>query len=324
MTKELNNTGMSVAGIKKAKKKSFLWTLDQNKWLLLMALPGIILTICFNYLPMFGIVIAFKNINYAKGIWGSDFIGFKNFEFLFRSPDMFIMIRNTLLYNLTFIALGLVLSVSLAIMLTEIKNKFLPKVYQTVIFMPYFFSWVVVGYFSFALFNSQYGFINKAILEPLGMAEIAWFTEPKYWPAIIVLFQIWKSIGYGTVVYVASIAGIDESLYEAAAIDGATKWQQTIHITVPSLMPIIIILTILNVGKIFNADFGLFFQTTLDQGALYQTTTVIDTYVYRALQVTGDIGMSSAAGFVQSVVGFVLVIGTNALVKKIDSDSSLF
>ena len=253
-----------VNNIKEKNKK--LNRFKENKWLLLMTLPGILLILAFNYLPMFGVIIAFKNINNALGILGSPWSGFKNFEFLFRSPDLFIIVRNTLLYNMTFIFLGVVLGVSFAIMLTEIKNKFMPKLYQTVTFMPYFFSWVVVGYFSFALFNSQYGFINRAVLAPLGIEEIYWFTESKYWPTIIILFQVWKSLGYSTVVYVASIAGIDTSLYEAAAIDGATKWQQTKNITIPSLMPIITILTILNVGKIFNADFGLFFQTTLNQG----------------------------------------------------------
>jgi putative aldouronate transport system permease protein len=190
--------------------------------------------------------------------------------------------------------------------------------------MPYFFSWVVVGYFSFALFNGQYGFVNKSVLAPLGLEEVSWFTEPKYWPYIITSFQIWKSLGYNTVIYIAAIAGIDAELYEAACIDGAKKFKQAIHITLPSLAPIMVILTILAVGRIFNSDFGLFFQTTLNQGALYPATSVIDTYVYTALRVTGDTGMSSAAGLFQAVVGFALVLSTNIIVKKIDSGYSLF
>lgn len=305
-------------------KKGFFRDIKKNGVLLIMLIPGVLFTLAFGYLPMVGVLLAFKDINYSKGIFASDWVGLKNFEFFMKTPDAYVITRNTILYNGAFIILGLILSVFFAIALSEITNKRTSKVYQTIMFFPYFLSWVVVGYLSYALFNSSYGFINKSILEPLGIEGITWFTTPKYWPAIITAFHFWKGLGYSSVVYLAAIVGIDVSYYEAAAISGASRLQQIYYITLPSLKPLMIMMTILNIGKIFNADFGLFYQTTMNSGALYSVSNVIDTYVFRALRVTGDLGMASAASLYQSVVGFVLVLAANQVVRKLDNENSLF
>lgn len=297
--------------------------LNKNKSMLFMLLPGVLCLIAFNYMPMAGVLIAFKNINYVKGFIKSDWIGFKNFEFLFRTPDAYVITRNTVLYNVAFIILGIAIAVFFAVALSELKNKFFSKTYQTVMFLPYFLSWVSVSYLVYALLKVDLGFVNRTILVPLGMKPIEWYTEPKYWPFIIIALHIWKVVGYNSVVYLAAITGIDPEYYEAAAIDGATKWQQIIHITIPSISTVMIILLILDVGRIFHADFGLFYHTTLNSGALYPVTNVIDTYVFKSLRITGDLGMAAAASLYQAVVGLVLVLATNAVVNKIDSEKSL-
>jgi putative aldouronate transport system permease protein len=308
----------------KLKKKSFLRTVMKERHFLFMLLPGILYLLLNNYLPMFGTIIAFKSIDYAKGIWKSPWIGLKNFEFLFKTTDAWVITRNTILYNLLFIFLITTIAVLFAIMLNELRNRLASKFYQSVMFLPYFLSMVVVAYLGFSMLSEEYGFINKAILEPLGFKAISWYGEPKYWPFILPLVHVWKNIGYSTVIYLAAIIGIDNEYYEAALIDGATKWQRITWITIPMIRPLIIIMTLLAVGKILNADFGLFYQVPMDAGALYSTTNVIDTYVYRALLQLSDIGMSSAAGLYQAVVGFFVVLGANALVKKYSKDDALF
>ncbi|MBL4936235.1 sugar ABC transporter permease [Clostridium sp. YIM B02515] len=299
-----------------------------NKELLLLALPGAVWFLIFSYLPIFGVIIAFKNFritgkSFIKSLIDSDWVGFKNFEFLFKTNNAWVITRNTVLYNLVFIVLGIVLPVCLAIIVNELLNKKMAKVYQSAMFLPYFLSWVVVSYCLFAFLSVDKGYINH-LLARLGHGEISWYTEPKYWPFIIIFMSQWKGIGYGTVVYLASIAGIDKTYYEAAMIDGATKWQQIKSITLPLLKPVITILFILSIGKIFNADFGLFYQLPKDSGPLYPVTNVIDTYVYRGLMNLGEIGMSSAAALYQSVVGLILILLSNYVVKKIDSENSLF
>lgn len=299
-----------------------------NKELLFLVLPGAIWFLIFSYLPMFGVVIAFKNFRitgkgFIKSLIDSDWIGFKNFEFLFKTTDAWIITRNTVLYNLVFIVLGIVIPVCLAIILNEILNKKMAKIYQSAMFLPYFLSWVVVSYCLFAFLSVDKGYINH-LLARFGHGEISWYTESKYWPFIIIFMSQWKGIGYGTVVYLASIAGIDKTYYEAAMIDGATKWQQIKNITLPLLKPVITILFILSIGKIFNADFGLFYQLPKNSGPLYPVTNVIDTYVYRGLMNLGEIGMSSAAALYQSVVGLILILMSNYVVKKIDNENSLF
>lgn len=308
------------------KKNSFKKNLKENMPLLCMLMPGVIFTFIFSYMPLFGIVIAFKKINMRTGILKSPWVGFKNFEFLFNSSDTYIITRNTICYNLVFIFLGLIISVGLAILLNEIKNKILSKTYQTILIMPYFLSFVVVSYLVYAFLNTENGFINKQIISALGMDAKVWYVDPKPWPIILTIVNFWKNMGYSSIVYLAAIAGIDAQLYEAAQIDGATRWQQIKYVTLPSLKTIMTIMTILNIGKIFNADFGLFYQVTMNSGALYPTTYVINTYVYNMMIAAGtaSTGMAAAAALYQSLVGFILIIVTNWWVKKYDPDSALF
>ncbi|WP_240420985.1 ABC transporter permease [Paenibacillus periandrae] len=294
------------------------------KVLYLMVLPGIVYLLINNYLPMFGMIIAFKDINFSKGIIDSDWIGLKNFEYLFKTTDAYIITRNTILYNIVFITLNLIIAVSLAILLNELKNRLFSRFYQSVILLPYLISSVIIGYLVFSLLSMEHGFVNKSVLPLLGLDEMLWYNEPKYWPYILTIVQVWKSAGYLCVIYLAAVLGIDHEYYEAATIDGANRLQQILHITIPLITPVIIIMTLLQIGKIFHSDFGLFYQVPLDAGMLQPTTNVIDTYVYRALLKNGDIGMSSAAGLYQSIVGFVLVLISNIVVRKINRENALF
>jgi putative aldouronate transport system permease protein len=289
-----------------------------------MALPGILYLLLNNYLPMLGTAIAFKNINYSIGIWRSEWVGFKNFEYLFNSSDAYVITRNTILYNAVFIVMTLVVSVTLAILLNEVRRKAWSRFYQSAMLLPYFLSSVIVAYLVFSMLSLEYGFVNKIILPWLGMEPISWYFEPKYWPYILVLVNTWKSIGYSSVIYVAAIAGIDQEYYEAATIDGANKWQQAKSITLPLLKPVITTLVLLAIGRIFYADFGLFYQVPMNSGVLQPVTNVIDTYVYRGLLQFGDLGMTSAAGLYQSAVGFVLVMVSNLIVRKFNRDQALF
>lgn len=297
---------------------------NRYKALFLMALPGLLYLIVNNYLPMFGILIAFKDINYSKGILGSDWIGLKNFKYLFETSDAWIITRNTLLYNGGFIIINTVLAVTVAILLNEIKNRFFSRVYQSIILLPYLISMVIVGYLVLALLNTDNGFINHQVLPLLGLEPISWYSEPAYWPYILTLVNLWKHVGYLCIIYLAAIIGIDHEYYEAATMDGATKWVQIKHITIPLIMPTITIMTLLAVGRIFHSDFGLFYQVPLNAGPLQPATDVIDTYVYRGLMNLGDIGMASAAGLYQSVVGFILVFASNYWVGRRNPDQALF
>ncbi|MBE5040888.1 sugar ABC transporter permease [Oscillospiraceae bacterium DSM 107454] len=291
-----------------------------------MMLPGAVLILLFSYLPMFGIIIPFKDINMRDGILGSPWCGLQNFEFLFRTEDAWLITRNTIGYNVIFIIIGTFLNVSIAIMMSLFSSKRASKIYQTIIIMPYFLSYVIVSYLVFAFLSMDNGFLNKTILPMLGIEPINWYTVPEQWPWILCVVNFWKWTGYSSVVYLAAIAGIDVQLYEAAEIDGANKWKQIIHITLPSLKLLIVIQTILSIGKILNSDFGLFYQVPMNSGALYSTTSTINTYVYNKMISGGakTLGMSSAAAFYQSVVGFVLVLLANMIVNKVDPDSALF
>lgn len=307
---------------------SIFRSFNRNKVMLLMVLPGALWFLCFSYLPLVGTIAAFKEYRFNRhgflySLVHSKNVGWDNFKFLFSTDAAWTITRNTLFYNIAFIILGLVFSVALAILLSELTNKKLAKVYQTGMFLPYFLSWVIVGYFAFSFLSMDRGLLNH-LLSYFGGGSLQWYNDPKYWPYILVFVYLWKSIGYSSVVYLASIMGIDRSLYEAAMIDGASKLQQVRSITLPLLKPIIIIMTLLAVGRIFYADFGLFYQVPRDSGTLYSVTNVIDTYVYRGLKTTGEIGMSTAAGLYQSVVGFVLVMISNYVVRKVDKDSALF
>ena len=304
------------------KKKKIRW--KQYLPIYLLALPGIIYMICNNYLPMFGIVIAFKKLNFAKGILASPWCGLKNFEFLFKSSTAFTMIRNTICYNVLWLILGHVLAIESAILLNEITNRFRARFYQSVILLPYLMSWVVVSYLVFAFLSADTGMFNNSILKPLGIAPVNWYSESKYWPFILTFVNHWKNNGYTMIVYFASIVGISQDYYEAAMLDGATKWQQIKHITIPQLVPTIITLMILSVGRIFASDFGLFYQIPRNTGALYNATQTIDVYVYNALMQRSDYGMASAASVFQSIVGFLMVMVTNAIVRKVSRENAMF
>jgi putative aldouronate transport system permease protein len=302
------------------------------KWeYFVMLLPGLIILAINNYIPMFGIIIAFKNYrnygNYFLNIIKSEWT-LKNFDFLFKGSEAWTITRNTMGYNLIFIVMGLVLAVVFAILLNQLRNKRTSKFYQSSMFLPYFLSWVVVGYLAYAFLGTEHGFVNKSILEPLGLVSktkhLQFYATPFYWPFILIFFNMWKYTGYNCVVYLAAISGIDPEFYEAATIDGATRWQQIKHITLPLLQPLMIIMTTLAIGRVFNADFGLFFQVPRNQGVLYDVTNVIDTYVYHALMNYNNVGMSSAAGLYQSIVGFVFVFTSNLIVRNIDREKAVF
>lgn len=315
-----NNKGNNILLNKK------ISNIKKNSALLLMVLPGAIWLIIFKYLPMFGIVIAFKDFKYIKGgflksLIHSEWVGFENFKFLIN--DAFLLVRNTVGYNAIFIITGTVLSVAFAIMLNEITTKKLSKVFQTSMFFPFFLSWVIVSYFVYIFLSFDKGIINN-LLEVFGMDKISWYAAPKQWPFILVFVNNWKNIGYSTVFYLAAICSIDKAYYESAMLDGATKWQQIKYITLPHLKPLIITLTILAIGRIFSADFGLFYNIPKESGPLFPVVNVIDTYVYRGLKNSGDIGMSTAVGLLQSVVGFVLIMFANFVVKKVDKENAIF
>ncbi|MCD9024875.1 ABC transporter permease [Cohnella silvisoli] len=288
-----------------------------------MTLPGVLALFCFAYMPMFGAIIAFKSFNVEKGIWGSEWAGFDNFRYLFASSDAWRITYNTLYLNALFIVFGLIISVGLALLMNEIKNRWMNRFYQSALFFPYLLSWVVVGYIGFTLLSTDNGLVNKWLAYS-GAEPIQWFAEPKYWPVILVLVNSWKIAGYYSIIYLAGMLGISNDFYEAARIDGASKWQQIRSITLPLLVPIITVMTLLQIGRIFYADFGLFYNVTRDTGLLYETTDVIDTYVFRMLRTVGDIGMASSAGFYQAIVGLLLVVLSNYVVRRIDKDNALF
>lgn len=287
----------------------------------LMAIP-IISIFVFCYLPMGGIVIAFKDFRYNKGIFGSDWVGLKNFEFLVRSDAMTRITRNTILLNLLFIILNLVCALLIAVLLYEVTSRKWVKIFQTILITPNFVSWVIASYMVYALLNPSSGVLNILMLN-LGMEKIAWYSEPQYWPVILAICNIWKSVGMGSVWYYAALMGVDKELMEASRIDGANRKQLYRYIMIPMIVPVIVIRQILAIGGIFRADFGLFYQVTRNAPTLYSTTDVIDTYVFRAMT-EGSMSRSAATGLLQSVVGFVMVMLTNAIAKKINPDNALF
>ena len=295
-----------------------------NLPLALIALPGVLYLIINNYVPMLGVFLAFKSYSLRKGVFGSDWCGLDNFKFLFQTKDAFIMTRNTLVYNLAFIIIGTVLSIAVAIMMCELGERKRVKGFQALLLLPNLLSWVVIGFIVYAFLNADSGYINNTILKLLGIDPISWYSTTGPWPAIIVIVYLWKNIGYMSIVYMASISGIDKSIYEAAAIDGSTKMRQIFKITIPMLKPTIVTLVLMSVGRIMYSDFGLFYQVPQNSGALFDVTQTIDTYVYRGLMQLNDVGMSAAAGLYQSLIGFVLVMLANTIVRKIDADNALF
>lgn len=312
---KLKSKKISISGIKKHFKTN--WALH------LMTLPGVICLILFSYLPMFGIVMAFQDYKISKGIFGSKFVGFKNFEFLFASNDAWVITRNTVLYNLAFMILGTVCAVALALMISEMYYKKTSKVLQTIFIMPNFLSISVIAIIVYAFLSLNNGFINS-ILEAVGKERVSWYTTPEIWPGLLIFVNLWKGVGYSAIVYLAGISGISNEYYEAAMIDGASKWQQIKYITLPGLRFVVTIQLIMSIGGIFRGDMGLFYTVTMNNGALYPVTDIIDTYVYRALTSVNNTGMATAAGLYQSVVGVVLIVIANQVVRKIDEDSALF
>lgn len=307
----------------KRKRFGFLSEIGRNRYLYLLTLPGILFFFIFNYLPMIGAVIAFKDYSITKGIWASPWTGFSNFEFFFTSGHAARVTFNTVLLNSVFILLGTILQITIAILLDELKSRTFKKISQSVIFLPYFMSWVVVGVISLSFFDTQTGMIN-VMLKNLGLEPVSWYTRADVWRPLLAVFYAWKWTGYGAVIYLAVITGIDETYYEAAVIDGAGRWQQIRHITIPFLSTTVIVLILLAIGRIFYGDFGMIYGLIGDNGMLFKTTDVIDTYVYRALRQLGDFGMAAAVGLYQSVMGFILVLVSNHLARRYREESALF
>lgn len=307
----------------KSKKNINRGYVKDNLQLITLALPTIILLGIFSYWPMYGVILAFKDFKIPKGIWGSPWVGMKNFEFFFKSQDAWRVTRNTLGLNLLFIVVGIICAVSFALIMFEVKKAREVKIYQTVSIIPSFLSWIVVGYIVYALLDPTKGIANQ-VLAMFGKEGISWYQEPQYWPVILLIARTWHGVGLGSIIYYAALMGVDSELFEAAEIDGANKLQRIRYISIPQITPIIIIMGILDVGKIFRADFGLFYNVTRNVGALYPTTDVIDTYIFRALMDQGNIGMASAVGLFQSVVCLATILLTNWIVKKIEPDNALF
>lgn len=304
-------------------KHGFLYKLKKYRIFLLMILPAVLYTIIFSYIPMGGIILAFKKYSYAGGIFNSPFNGLKNFSFFFKSGQAALVTRNTVLYNLLFIAFNTVLQMSVAILLTEMKNKYFKKVSQSLMFLPYFISWVIVSVISFNMLSFDFGFINR-IIEGFGGEKINFYATGGIWPIILTLFGAWKGVGYGSVMYLAAIMGIDTSIYEAAQIDGANVFQRIFRITIPLMMPTVVILLLLAIGGIFRGNFDMFYNLVGNNGLLYNHTDVIDTFTFRALISNNDFGMASAAGLYQSVLCFITILIVNKIVSIYNKDYSLF
>ncbi len=306
------------------RKKGFFFELKKNRVLYLMMIPTVIFLIINNYLPMLGLSIAFVKYRPALGIFGSEFIGLENFRYFFSTPDFITITRNTVLYNLVYIILDIGIAVVCAIALNEMRKKYAKKVFQSFMLMPFFISWVVVNYIFYSFLSVDKGFINTTVMEFLGLPPVQWYRATKAWPFILVFAQLWRYTGYNTILMYAGLMSIDETLYEAALVDGASKFKQIFKITLPQLSPVIIVMFLMLVGRIFYADFGLHFQVPNDSGALYPVTDVLDTYVYRSLRRMGNISMAAAAGFYQAVVGMIIVVVANKVVKRFDDTKSLF
>lgn len=297
-------------------------TFRKNFPLTLLTLPAVLFMFVFNYIPLYGLVLPFKKYDYSLGFFKSPWAGLENFKFLLDNEAVALATRNTILYNVAFIILGTAMSVLIALMLYEMRSGYV-KTYQTFLFLPHFISWVVAAYAAKVFLDIDFGMINKFLVS-IGKEPVAWYNKPGCWPYILIIAEIWKGMGYNAIIYYAALTGTDKSLFEAASIDGAGKLKQIWYISLPSIKPMIIIMTILKIGRIFYGDFGLFYNFTLNSSLLYSTTDIVDTYVYRSLITLGDIGMSSAAGFYQAVLGFILVVTTNWIVNKVDSDNALF
>ena len=313
---------------KRKKKVGFFQNVWRFKALIFMALPGFIWFIFFFYIPVLANIVAFKDFHispdgFIDSLLTSPWVGLQNFKFLFASQDAWLITRNTILYNIVFLALNLFFAIAFAIVMSELRNKKFVKVYHTMSLLPYFLSWVVISYFVYAFLSPDKGIINQWLVSG-GHEAINWYTNPTWWPLIFVIMNVWKSLGYNSIIYYASVMGIDPTYYEAAMVDGASKWQQIKNITIPQIVPMMSVLLIMNIGGIFRADFGMFYNVPRNSGALYQVTSVLDTYIFNGLTATGDIGMVSAAGLYQSGVGAALLLITNFIVRRKHPESALF
>lgn len=315
---------------KKAKKtqhNSFVhgikYDFKHNKLLLLLCAPGILWFLVFAYLPMLGLVIAFQDFSPSEGILGSKFIGLENFKFFIGSQDFFTITFNTLFLNACFIIATMLTAIAIAIMLSELTNKIFVKTTQSMVILPHFISWTVVALLSQALLNTDKGLINQ-IITSFGGTAFNFNSDAGVWPAILTTMKVWQGAGYSSIVYLAAIAGMDQQIYEAARVDGATRLQCIRFITLPLLKATAILLFIMGVGKIFYGDFGMIYAIVGSNTILYPKTDVIDTYVYRMLMESQNIGMSSAVGMYQSIMGFIMVLITNKIAKKVSPDSAIF
>ena len=312
----------SIKSSKPKKKVRFCKEIWEHKFLYILALPAILYTFIYGYLTMPYMIIAFQNYNYKKGL-RSDFIGLKNFRFFFNSTWAWTVTRNTVVLNFLFIIIGSICAILMALLLNEVKQKRFLKVSQSTMLFPFFISWVIVSYMLEGMLNTETGMLNRMI-EALGGQRISFYTQPKYWYPILIILRIWKNTGYSSIIYLAAITGIDEEIYEAAYIDGATRWQRIRYVTLPLLLPTVCILTLMDIGRIFYGDFGMFYAIIRDNGSLMPVAEVIDTYVYRTFKLTGDPGVSMAIGLYQSIVGFILVFGSNWITRKLYPEGALF
>jgi putative aldouronate transport system permease protein len=302
---------------------SLLFDIRKNRTLLLMCLPALVVVFLISYMPMPGIVLAFKNYRVAKGIWGSDWVGLNNFQFLLTSGIAWEIIRNTLVLNTLFIIAAQVCSLTMSLLLNEVYHTHFAKIYQSILFFPHFVSWVLVGFFTFAFLNSDSGYVN-ALLRSLGQNPVNWYASPQYWYAILVFLSVWKGLGYFTIIYLAGMLNINPEYYEAARIDGASKLQEVRYISLPLIQPLVIINVLLAIGRIFFANFDFIYNVTRDSSLLLPTVNVIDTFVYRSLAAVGNFNLASAAGFFQAIMGLILVLFANALVRRINREHALF
>ena len=313
---------MKTAALTNGKRRSGGYHVKDNLQFLLMVLPTLVLLLLFHYLPMFGVVIAGQDFSPAKGFFGSEWVGLKNFEFFFKSQDAGRVIGNTVAYALTFLAMDNVLAIGLSLMFYCLKSNVCVKVYNTVMILPRFLSMVIISFIVLAMLNVRSGVINQGLVA-LGLKKVQWYSKPQYWPYILTFVHEWAGVGMGCILYYATLMGVDEGLFEAAMLDGANRRQQLWYVAIPHLVPVIMIKLILGMGSIFQGDFGLFYQVPRNIGLLYKTTDVINTYVFRAMM-GGDLEKSAAIGLFQSLVGMAMVILTNLIVRRISPEQSLF
>lgn len=316
MKSSLKRSGKTKKGMQKLQRKD-------NWQLFSLTVPGLLLMLLFNYLPMFGLILAFKNFKFNLGFFGSEWVGLKNFAFFFKSGVVGRLVRNTLGMNLLFLLVNTVVTILLALLLYELKNRIAIRFYQTIIFLPFIVSWVAASYALYANLSDVNG-ILKNVLTFFGMEELRWYVTPEVWPVILLICYLWKQIGYGMIIYYGNLMALDPSYYEAATLDGANRFQMARYISWPHIRPTVIMFTILTLGRVFSADFGLFYYMPQNSSLLYPTTDVIDTYVYRALRQSGNVGMSAAIGLLQSVIGFLVLLAANKLAKKIDEGGAVF